>query len=476
MSNSSGLVEKRTIDIIPVDERHGRARDLFTIWFGSNILPLTIVTGALGPAAFGLNFWWSIIAILIGNLGGGVFMALHSVQGPKLGVPQMIQSRGQFGSIGAVIVVLVAVIMYVGFFASNLFLSGEAINAAFPSVSSNTGQVVSALIGFAIVVFGYKMIHGLNKIATIVLGIAMIVGIAWIPIQGVPADFFTRGSSDFGAFLGMVSIAALWQLAYAPYVSDYSRYMPADGKAKETFFASYLGCNLGSILPMVWGVMVVLAYTGTGDAIIGINSVTGSAGVVFMVLLFLTASQSNAINLYGATLCIITVIQTFWTRWVAGPTVRIVIGVVITGMALYFAVSISDFLTQYTNFVLLLLYLLIPWTAINLVDFYLVKRGNYHVESFFHPSGGIYGRLNWVALLSYAFGIAVQLPFMYPPDYYKGFAVDSLGGADIAWIVGLALTCPFYYILAKATGQDKLIDAEGLPTDPIGGTSNTGIL
>lgn len=196
--SSTGLVEQRTIDIIPHDERHGRPRDLFTIWFGSNILPLTIVTGALGPAAFGLDFWWSIIAIVVGNLGGGLFMALHSVQGPKLGVPQMIQSRGQFGSIGAVLVVLVAVIMYVGFFASNLYLSGEAINAAIPSVSTNTGQVLSALIGFAIVVFGYKMIHGLNKIATIVLGIAMIVGILWIPISGVPADFFTRGSFDMG--------------------------------------------------------------------------------------------------------------------------------------------------------------------------------------------------------------------------------------------------------------------------------------
>ena len=31
-------VEKRTIDHIPVTERHGKARDLFTIWFGSNIM------------------------------------------------------------------------------------------------------------------------------------------------------------------------------------------------------------------------------------------------------------------------------------------------------------------------------------------------------------------------------------------------------------------------------------------------------
>ena len=95
----ASAIEQRTIDIIPHDERHGKSRDLFTIWFGSNILPLTIITGALGPAVYGLSFTASLVAILIGNLGGGLLMALHSAQGPKLGVPQMIQSRGQFGSI-----------------------------------------------------------------------------------------------------------------------------------------------------------------------------------------------------------------------------------------------------------------------------------------------------------------------------------------------------------------------------------------
>jgi purine-cytosine permease-like protein len=36
---------------------------------------------------------------------------------------------------------------------------------------------------------------------------------------------------------------------------------------------------------------------------------------------------------------------------------------------------------------------LIPWTAINLVDYYLIRRGEYDVEAFFGPSGGQYGQL-----------------------------------------------------------------------------------
>ena len=45
--SSQQSIERRTIEHIPLDERHGRARDLFTVWFGSNIMLLTIITGAL---------------------------------------------------------------------------------------------------------------------------------------------------------------------------------------------------------------------------------------------------------------------------------------------------------------------------------------------------------------------------------------------------------------------------------------------
>jgi NCS1 family nucleobase:cation symporter-1 len=54
-------------------------------------------------------------------------MALHSAQGPQMGIPQMIQSRAQFGSLGALLVVLIAGVMYIGFFASNIVLAGKSL-------------------------------------------------------------------------------------------------------------------------------------------------------------------------------------------------------------------------------------------------------------------------------------------------------------------------------------------------------------
>ena len=108
MSTDSGYtsslqVERRSIDYIPPEERHGKPRSLFNIWFAANMQVTAAVTGALAVLIAGLSLPWALLAIVIGNLIGVVFMAAHSAQGPKLGIPQMIQSRAQFGFYGAIV-------------------------------------------------------------------------------------------------------------------------------------------------------------------------------------------------------------------------------------------------------------------------------------------------------------------------------------------------------------------------------------
>ena len=56
---------------------------------------------------------------------GTFFMAAHSAQGPQLGLPQMIQSRPQFGYVGAILVWLFAYLQYAGFNVFNSVLAGR---------------------------------------------------------------------------------------------------------------------------------------------------------------------------------------------------------------------------------------------------------------------------------------------------------------------------------------------------------------
>ena len=59
-------------------------------------------------------------------------MALHANQGPRLGLPQMIQSRAQFGSLGVTFPLLVAVFIYLGYNVFQFIFSAEAIQVVAP--------------------------------------------------------------------------------------------------------------------------------------------------------------------------------------------------------------------------------------------------------------------------------------------------------------------------------------------------------
>ncbi|MFF4147597.1 cytosine permease, partial [Streptomyces sp. NPDC001698] len=54
---SASSIESATIQPIPLDQRHGTNRDMFTIWFGTNIMILSIVTGGLATTLFGQPAW-----------------------------------------------------------------------------------------------------------------------------------------------------------------------------------------------------------------------------------------------------------------------------------------------------------------------------------------------------------------------------------------------------------------------------------
>ena len=110
----------------------------------------------------------------------------------------------------------------------------------------------------------------------------------------------------------------------------------------------------------------------------------------------------------------------------------------------------------------MLLFFFVPWSAMNLVDYYLVKRGRYDVQSFFTPDG-IYGRIQWWAHICHVITLAVQVPFL-DQLFYVGSLVSSLGGADISWIVGFGVASLLYLAGAK-----RFVGAcRGLPAaDPV---------
>jgi NCS1 family nucleobase:cation symporter-1 len=107
-----------------------------------------------------------------------------------------------------------------------------------------------------------------------------------------------------------------------------------------------------------------------------------------------------------------------------------------------------SFVANLSSFLDVLLVIFIPWSAVNLADYFVVRRGHYDVASFF-AADGAYGRFAWRGLLAYAIGLAAEWPFVSQPDYI-GPLVKALGGADISWLVGWFAAAIIYLLLVAA--------------------------
>ena len=449
-ANKSPRVEQHTIYQIPLDQRHGKPRQLFTLWFGANLNVLTVVTGALATTIFHQSFLSAVVAILLGNLVGTIFMALHAAQGPRLGVPQMVQSRGQFGARGAGFVVALVAFMYVGYAGTAFVTGGQSVHFLVPSLSEDAAILVIAAISLAAAIYGHDVIHFSTRMMAYVSGSALLLAFIWLLfVTPVPAQFLTQGSFSPVGFFKMVSMGALWQLGYAPYVSDYSRYLPPDSGPRQAFWSCYWGTTLGGVLPMILGAMIGPAVMD-GNVVTAIAHLTGRVSLLIILLLAPGVAVAGSICLYGGALAVITLGHTLLPRWRITHHARIVIAAAMFVAALLISIAgAANFLMLYSHFNELLLYLLVPWTAVNLIDYYLIRFGDYHVPSFFAQDGGVYGHYNLTALACYLLGIVVQIPFV-AADFYTGPFARALGGVDLSWLVGIAVVSPVYYFAVRS--------------------------
>src|SRR5579871_6854198 len=143
---SSVIIESRSIDYVPLAERRGRVWHLWPVWFSGDAHLATLAVGVIG-ISLGGNLLWSSVAVLLGCALGTFFMAFHSTQGPQLGLPQMIQSRPQFGYTGALLVWVVAMVAYVGYNAFNQVLCAQALHQLWPAIASDSAP---AMVLFAL--------------------------------------------------------------------------------------------------------------------------------------------------------------------------------------------------------------------------------------------------------------------------------------------------------------------------------------
>jgi NCS1 family nucleobase:cation symporter-1 len=443
-----GFVETRSIDYVPLVERHGKAWHLWPVWFVGDAHLATLATGTLGIAG-GLDLFWASIAIIGGGLLGTLFMALHSSQGPELGLPQMIQSRPQFGYFGALLVWGVALVTYIGYNAFNQSLAAATVHEL-TGLPPAAVIVVFAAAAIAVALAGYDFIHRAQRVLAVLLMVTLLfytVGmgrIADLPHLLTPHRLVVK------PFLIAFFAAAAYQLSWSIYVSDYSRYLPRSVGIRQTFGWTFVGGFIGGAWMMLVGAFAAALF-GAGDIVEALRR-SGEAmapgfGWVMLVVSFGGLLTVTGLNFYGASLTLLSIVDTF-SRVPLGKTARLfaLAAVLVVTMALSLG-SGHNLMADFQALLAVLLYLFTPWTAINLVDFFLVRRGRYSIRAMFMRDG-IYGRWNWRGLAAYAIGFASMVPF-FSTETYTGPVAAALGGADISMLVGLPVSALVYWAACR---------------------------
>jgi nucleobase:cation symporter-1, NCS1 family len=442
-------IESHSIDFIPEDERHGRVMDQGLFWFVSNFQFFAVAIGFVGPS-LGLSLGYAALAGTIGILIGTAFQAFHASQGPEMGLPQMIQSRAQFGYRGVIVPLLAALISVIGYnvVATVLLANGTYALWGLPRGAT---AVTASMVACALAIWGYDWLHrafsllfwiGLPLFAVLTLYVATRHG------GGTPAAI---GGFSWAAFGTQIASAASFNIGSAPYVSDYSRYLPRFTSRRLIILNVFVGSALSAIWLIALGAWLATRL-GAGDGLLALqlagNQVHFGFGSVLAMTSIATLVASIGMNAYSGMLTLLTAMDSLRP---IDPTrsLRITVLLALTLLWSTSTVWLAGNSIAYVNALLvLMLYCLMPWTAVNLVDYFWLRRGSYSILDLFRPDG-IYGQWGKRGLTAYAIGFAVSVPFFVIPEVYTGVLANRLGGVDIGWLVG-GCAAAVTYLIASA--------------------------
>ncbi len=419
-------------------------------WFLGNFQFFTIALGFVGPS-MGLGFGYTSLAGALGILFGTIFVAFHASQGPELGLPQMIQSRAQFGFRGVIVVLIGTLFTFIGFNVADSVLTAHGLNGVL-GWNEKLVALVAVSAATLLAIYGYDWLHRMFRWCFL-LCMPLYTLLTLAIVSGrIAATHMSLAHFSWVAFCGQFAASASYNITYAPSVSDYSRYLPRTTPRRAIIAAVFIGAASSAIWLIALGAWLatrlgavdgLVALHDAGDAVFkGFGALMALASVVALV-------AAMGLNAYSGMLTVVTALNSLIE---VPPTARLRIATILV----FGAITLALALTITANAIELLfavltimLYLLAPWTSINLIDYFFVRHGRYAIAHLFLPRG-IYGAWGVRGLSAYLVGLAATMPFIALPGIYTGPASRALGGIDVGWLVGLLVAGSAYLWLMRS--------------------------
>ncbi|SFP17621.1 purine-cytosine permease family protein [Amycolatopsis rubida] len=427
-------IETHGIAPIPPANRFGRPWRLAGVWFAPNLTMTAVFTGTLG-ATLGLGFTTGFVIALIGTVVGSLPVAWLSTWGPRTGTGQLPLARLPFGR-GVVLPGLVQWLGSIAWDALVGLFGGEAL-AQLTGLPFWAAVLVVLVLQCTLGVFGYAVIHRVQAVMSVVLVVAF-VALAVKVVLDHPITF--ADSATGGDFAGAVvlfsTITLSLAISWAPYASDFSRYLPASTRPSGVFWFTLLGLTASYALGE--GIGLALG-TALGDqTAAGVSTLLGGGvlGAVALLVIALAAVSSNAMNDYSGSLAL----QTVGVR-VRRPVSAVVVTVLAFALILW--MHSGDLAAKFQNVLLVVSYWIPPFLGVVVPDWLRRTRRGREVDVLAELRRPV---RSWAALAAFVAGFAAAVPFMNT-TVYTGPVAAALHGADLAYYAGFVVSLAAYTLL-----------------------------
>lgn len=442
-------IERHSIDYVPEHERHGRVADQGPFWFLSNFHFFAIAIGFVGPS-LGLSLGYTALAGTLGILIGTAFQAFHASQGAEMGLPQMIQSRAQFGYRGVIVPLIATLVSLVGFNVVSTVLVAEGLHALW-RVDRSVAAVGISVLGAVLAIWGYDWLHRVFRMLFwISLPLFSILSVA-IVFGRAGGALHVGGGFGWAAFVTQLASAASFNIGSAPYVSDYTRYLPSRTPRVQIIANVFAGSSLSAIWLIALGAWLA-THLGSDDGLLALqlagDFVRPGFGSILATISVAALVAVIGMNAYSGMLTFITTADSLRP---VQPTRALRVAVLLALMVVWIAVALSfggNAVTYVNGMLVLMLYFLMPWTAVNLIDYFFLRRGRYSILDLFKPHG-LYGSWGMRGLTAYAMGLVASVPFFVVPNVYTGSLAARLGGVDVGWLVSAAVASLTYLLVSR---------------------------
>lgn len=321
------------------------------IWFGAGVSLAEILTGTyLAP----LGFSKGIAAILLGHLIGCIMLFLSGAIGGSVRLSAMESVKMSFGRLGGLFFSALNVLQLVGWTAIMIYDGALAADGIL-----STGRWIWCLvIGALIVLWIVVGITNLGKINTIAMAALFILTLILCRVI-----FFGSGAAPTGmvgdamSFGAAVELSVAMPLSWLPLISDYTR------EAKNPIKASAVSAVIYGLVSCWMYIIGMGAAIFTGEYDIAQIMLKAGLGIVGLLIVVFSTVTTTFLDAYSAGISSESI-----TSRISGKYAAIVVAIIGTVAAILFPMD------DITNFLYLIGSVFAPMIAIQIADFFLLKR------------------------------------------------------------------------------------------------------